>query len=118
MYIIQVSYCETTWEAGFHDRYQSNGQQRHCDVRLLQVQGVVAANTFSLTLSGGSCTDLTELVCSIGVRDATLIAETIAATVNGNQATGTFTDTTNVLLSGPSTVGGVLVTASSFRITH
>src|SRR5262249_49988862 len=73
--------------------------------------GSIANNTVSLQLSSGACMDTRRIICATGdVRDIRLMSSTTIGVVTGRSMSGTYTDSTNVLLPGTSTVAGVLVT--------
>ena len=81
--------------------------------------GTATSDGFTLSLSGGSCTDLQRFICGNGaVRESKRVASTMTFTVSGNRATGARTESMNVFLPGTSTVVGTLVTTESINVSR
>ena len=88
--------------------------------------GTVTATGFSLSVSQGSCTQVDQnvVVCPNGAaRFTQLVSSVLSFAVNGNIATGTDTDSTNVIAAFENGVQvggvvGVLTTTASISVSR
>jgi hypothetical protein len=72
--------------------------------------GTAGTTSFTLNIASAGTGTISGFTCLDGQsRDLKLTAATIVANVNGNAATGTFTDTYNVFVAGTQTNVGTMV---------